>query len=95
MLDDKWKDLIKRTVYKYLSTSYQIFVFGSRARGTNRKYSDVDLGLKGPQKIDSKTIFKLKNELAESNIPYLIDVADFSGEETNFKKLAIKDAVYL
>lgn len=95
MLDDRWKGFIKQTVYKYLPADYKVFIFGSRARGTNRKYSDVDIGLKGPQKISLKTIFRLKEEFFDSNIPYMVDVADFSGEETSFKKLAVKNVVYL
>lgn len=95
MLDDKWKNLIKETVSRQLP-DHRVFIFGSRAGGTSRRYADVDIGLKGPQKVDLRTIFRLKDILAESNIPYLVDVADFSGEEeSSFKKFAMRNVIWL
>jgi predicted nucleotidyltransferase len=59
MLEDKWKMLIKETVRKYLGNDVRVFIFGSRAAGTNRKWSDVDVGVIAKEKIDGAKKQKL------------------------------------
>lgn len=55
-----------------------IYLFGSRARGTHRKYSDIDLAIDMGSPADPAAINEAKSMLSESNIPYFIDVVDFN-----------------
>lgn len=89
MLEDKWKQLIKDTIRKYLpDESYKIFIFGSRAEKTNRKWSDVDVGIEGPKGIPWGIIENIKEELENSRIPYRVDVVDFKQASDSFRKVA-------
>lgn len=50
-------------------------LFGSRARGTFKPTSDVDIALKGA--ITIKLIAKIKAEFEESNLPFFVDIVDY------------------
>ncbi len=55
-----------------------IYLFGSWARGTARRGSDVDIAIE-PLAVDlSKKIGELRDLLEESTIPYNVDVVDMS-----------------
>ena len=96
MLDDRWKLLIKKIIGKHLpDQNYKIFVFGSRATGTNSKWSDIDIGILGQAKIDFMTLAQIKGELSDLNIPYRTDVVDFSSVTNNFRNVAMEKVIYL
>ena len=52
-------------------------VFGSRAKGTAREYSDLDIALVGDGPMDSMTLFEIRMELEESLLPFRVDVHDW------------------
>ena len=54
----------------------EVFLFGSRAKGTNHERSDIDLAIKNSE-IDRHYLGDLKMELDESDIPYKIDIQIF------------------
>lgn len=95
MLDDKWKLLIKQTVQKYLGNDVQVFLFGSRATGTNRKWSDVDVGIITKEKITGDKKVEIESDLSESDIPYLVDVVDFESVNPDFAKVALSSKIDL
>lgn len=54
----------------------EVVLFGSRALGTNKTSSDVDLALKGT--IDIDTVASLKYALEEETImPYFFDIVNY------------------
>lgn len=59
------------------------FLFGSRARGTFKPTSDVDIALKGA--ITIRLIAKIKAEFAESNLPFFVDIVDYSKADNALK----------
>ena len=70
-------ELIVATVAECGSVQ-QLLLFGSRAKGTHKMGSDVDLAVKG----DSLTyddVVRLAGELNENKpLPYMFDVVDYS-----------------
>jgi len=65
-------------VFERLPQVRRVWLFGSRAKGTNKRGSDVDLALEGPS-IGFETVRKasfLLNE--ETNLPYHFDILDKS-----------------
>jgi predicted nucleotidyltransferase len=55
----------------------EIIIFGSRAKGTFRRGSDVDLALKG-QQLTTHTISHISNILnEETTMPYHFDVINY------------------
>ena len=82
--------VIKEIIFKYLNPKeYQVFIFGSRATGKARKYSDYDIGILGKKPVPLKVLGKIEEALEESDLPYKVEVVDFSLLPSNFKKVAL------
>ena len=58
-------------------------LFGSRARGAFKLTSDVDIALKGA--ITIRLIAKIKAEFEESNLPFFVDIVDYSKADNALK----------
>jgi len=81
---------IKNIILQFLdSKSYKLFVFGSRATGKAQKYSDYDVGIWGKKSLSSKTKVLIEETLEESDLPYKVDIVDFSLISSKFKKVAL------
>lgn len=64
---------ILQNVFKKFDDIKEVILFGSRALGTHKTASDIDLAIKG--KVDINTLSKLKYTLEEdTNLPYFFDV---------------------
>ncbi|EKD23320.1 MAG: DNA polymerase, beta protein [uncultured bacterium] len=61
----------------------KIYLFGSRARGTNQTGADIDLALDAKSVIDISIFYKIQDDIEETTIPLTIDLVDlFSASET-------------
>lgn len=78
---------IVRTIVSASLPDTEIYVFGSRADGTAKKHSDLDLILKRHGKIDQKTMNSLILAFSESNLPFRVDVLDWHASNKEFRKL--------
>ena len=64
---------ILKDVFKKFDDIKEVILFGSRALGTHKTASDIDLAIKG--KVNINTLSKLKYTLEEdTNLPYFFDV---------------------
>lgn len=80
-----------REVFTKFDTIEEIILFGSRARGTHQKASDVDLAIKG-KNIDLDTLAKLTYTLEEeTNLPYFFDVVIYEKITNDALKKAIDE----
>jgi predicted nucleotidyltransferase len=68
----------------------QALIFGSRADGTNKESSDVDIAIKCPVS-DSITIGKLLVDFEESSLPFFFDVVDYNKTENEKLKSHIDE----
>ncbi len=90
MGDKKTKEAIKKIIFQHLSPNeYHIFLFGSRASGTHRKWSDYDIGILGKEEIPAPIITQIEEGLDQSNIPYVVEVVDFNCVSDRFKSVAL------
>ena len=87
---------IKQTIRTHLSDpSYRLFLFGSRATGTARKFSDVDVGIEGRTPVSPTALANIQEALEESDIPCNVDIVDFSQTSDRFRSFAKKYALPL
>ena len=70
---------------------YEFFVFGSRVRGDNKKFSDLDLAYKA--EIPKAELSLIREEFEQSKLPYKIDLVDLKSCTEEFKQLIINDLV--
>lgn len=69
----------------------EVILFGSRARGTHRAGSDVDLAIRG-ENIGIDTLAKLRYVLEEeTNLPYFFDIVVYDRVENEALKREIDD----
>ena len=67
---------------------YDFYVFGSRAKGTHQKFSDIDLcAMKVIPDIQKS---QLHTAFEESNLPFKVDIIEWSKISDDFQR-AIKD----
>ena len=96
MLDQTSLNTLKQIVRKYLpDQAYKTFVFGSRVNGSNRKFSDIDLGVKGPKELSAKEYIMIKNEFDDSDLPYRVDLIDFANVSDKFKQMSLNNIINL
>ena len=82
-LEEKYIVFIKNIILKYLPES-RIYIFGSRATGHARKYSDVDVAVEDISMTD-KIQMQIEIELENSTLPYEVDVIDLNNISELFK----------
>lgn len=71
----------------------KVVLFGSRARGDNCGTSDVDIGLIPYTALNKKKMVLVKDRVEELNIPYKVEIVDFSRVSADFRKEAMRGAV--
>lgn len=80
-----------REVFVKFDAIEEVTLFGSRALGTHKKASDIDLAIKG-KNIDLDTLAKLKYILEEeTNLPYFFDVVIYDKISDDALKKAIDE----
>ena len=96
MVDQKTKKQIKAAVKKHLpNPNYQIFLFGSRASAQNQRWSDLDIGILGKEKVPGHTLVRIEEELENSRISFKVDVVDFRTVSDQFRNLALRKTITL
>jgi len=96
MLDKKTLTSIKKILFSKLDqTKDKVFIFGSWAIGNNRKFSDIDIGIESKNPKIDNLISHLKEDLEESDIPYMIDLVNFKDTTKQFKQVAKQKIISL
>ena len=70
-LAEKHKKILQQILSKY---PYKFYAYGSRAKGTARKFSDLDLCYQ--EEIPGRVVSKINWELEESNLPFIVDLVN-------------------
>ncbi|GAB6065182.1 nucleotidyltransferase domain-containing protein [Aquifex pyrophilus] len=65
----------------------EVYLFGSRAKGTHGKHSDVDIAIFSEKDLSDR-ITVLREILEESNLPYEVDIVDL--REAGYLKEIVK-----
>ena len=75
-----------------------VWAFGSRVAGTPKPHSDLDLALLAKGAVPWSRLARLEEELAESDLPFRVDIVDLARASEAFRKIieeqheAIQDA---
>lgn len=73
----------------------KIYVFGSRTRTPNHRYSDVDIAIDNGTKVDVAVIAAIRAELIQSKLPYMVDLLDVNDTSKDFLNSIEGDFVLL
>ena len=77
------------------STLKKAVLFGSRAKGTAKRFSDLDLAIDIGTPLSLALISKISDEFEESILPYKVDLIDWQTTSDEFKKMVEKDKVVI
>jgi len=76
------RDILHRHV-----PSLTVWAFGSRATGTAKPFSDLDLAIITDKPLSLAVSAALAEEFSESDLPWKVDVVDWSTIADTFKKI--------
>lgn len=83
-------DILQRHV-----PGHEVWAFGSRARRRAKPYSDLDLAIitQAPLPLDTRAA--LSSEFSESDLPWKVDVVDWSVTNDTFREIIRRERVVL
>jgi predicted nucleotidyltransferase len=85
--------IVKEILHKSLPSGSKIYVFGSRVKGTAKKYSDLDLAIDVKGGIPFALSARLAHDFEVSDLPYKVDVVDLNKTGATFKQIIEKECL--
>jgi len=73
----------------------EVQVFGSRASGTAKPYSDLDLVIMGDESLPVTTMRILREAFDDSDLPFQVDLVEWAGTSEEFRKVIVATAIPL
>ena len=71
----------------------KVLAFGSRANLRAKRYSDLDLAILGDEPLSLDTTSALAEELGESDLPFKVDLVDWTTVDEAFREIILRDGV--
>lgn len=72
-----------------------VWAFGSRARRTAKPFSDLDLAVRAPTPLPADTAAALAEDFSESELPWKVDLVDWSTLSAEFRSVIERDRVVI
>jgi type I restriction enzyme S subunit len=73
----------------------EVWAFGSRVKGTARKFSDLDLAILGEAPLPLPVVAALANDFDDSDLPVKVDIVDWALVSPAFREIIREDAAVL
>lgn len=86
--------LVQSILNTWLPTR-EVRIFGSRARGTPKPYSDLDLVIMGDTPLPLSTLGQLQDAFANSDLPWRVDVVDWASTSPAFQSHIADHSVHI
>lgn len=83
------------TLLKEYVPDKEVWVFGSRAKGTAKPYSDLDLAIIGDEPLPLRVRVGLEEAFSSSLLPWKVDVLDWATTDEVFRGLILKDHIVI
>jgi len=80
---------------EHLPHGGEVWVFGSRATGRARRYSDLDLAIDAGRPLTLDEAATLREAFEESDLPYRVDIVDWHAIDARFRPLIEAERVAL
>lgn len=78
---------IVKSILQQFAPNYPVWAFGSRVKGTARKYSDLDLVIMTEKPLDFLERDNLKEAFSESDLVWKVDIVDWATTSEAFRNI--------
>lgn len=89
-LENYYKETLVRIINGQLPGCH-IWLFGSRARKTNKSGADIDLALDTGRPIPLSKLLDIQEDISRSDIPVFVDLIDINSAAADFLDQIKKD----
>lgn len=87
------REIVNNILNSTLTENILVYIFGSRAKNSNKKFSDLDIALKDKTKISFAVMADLQEKFDESSLPYKVDIIDLNSITKSFLNCIGSDLV--
>lgn len=77
--------IVEDILRAHLPTGARVWVYGSRATGAARRYSDLDLAIDAGHRMTFDELSALAEAFSESDLPWKVDVVDWRAIGDGFR----------
>jgi type I restriction enzyme S subunit len=87
-------EYISETIRKFFpKNEYKILIFGSYPRKSANEFSDIDIAIKGSNKLPLLQWQLMEEEFSESELPKKVDLVDYQRVAKSFQKIIDSEGV--
>lgn len=87
------EEIIIKSILEPYQADYDFYYYGSRVKGNFEKSSDLDILIKGNTEIPYDKLELIKFLFDNSDLPYVVNFADFHSIDEKFYNIIKKDIV--
>ena len=87
--------IVRDILARHLPPGTRVFAFGSRIRGTTKRWADLDLSLEGEAPLGLSVLGQLAEAFDESLLPWKVDLVDRASVSETFGRIIDEDKVAL
>lgn len=85
--------MVKDILRHHLPADCGAWVFGSRAKGTSHRFSDLDLLIKPDKSLSGANFALMQDAFSESDLPFRVDPTCWKDMSEGFRKLIENDLI--
>ncbi len=87
-----YKEILTNIIEKHVPNA-NMYLFGSRAKGTHKTGSDIDIALDNGSAIDWAIMGALREDIDNSDLILFVDIVDIHDVAEDIKKEIQKDGI--
>jgi predicted nucleotidyltransferase len=97
LTDQEFQILFELVISPLKASGATVWIFGSRARGDHKAFSDIDImyETKEDNPLLVGFISVLKESIEESRLPYKVDIVDFKDLAESYRTSALADRIQI
>jgi predicted nucleotidyltransferase len=86
-----WQEVCR--ILRTQTPGVEVWAFGSRAKGTAKPYSDLDLALITTQPLSLTALADINTAFEASDLPIRVDIVDWATTSDAFRAIIARDKV--
>ncbi len=87
--------LVLEILRAHLPRNTKAWVFGSRASGRARRYSDLDLAIDAGRRLTLDEVARLAEAFSDSDLPYKVDLVDWHDIDDRWRRIIMAERAAL